>query len=97
MACLTVAASATVPAMRNLRRALRQRRRFQAQVHAHRQQADAALATLRAQYQRHIPLSLTAAAATGMALGRHGGGLRPPTLLLRAAFGWGSMLVRGLL
>lgn len=83
--------------MATLRHALRQRRLCQQEVQACRQDATAASGVLHEQYRKHVVLLLGSAAAGGALLGRHGGKLKPPKPLLRAAFSWSMLLIRGLL
>ncbi len=83
--------------MRKLRRALRQRRACQQQLQVHRHDAVYAADQLKLQYQRHLGLALGGAAGVGLLSGWNGNRqLRPPTPLLRAAFSWSMLLLRGL-
>lgn len=83
--------------MSKLRQALRERRQYSERLQFHQRHAATAAWVLRAEYRRHWLLLLTTASATGFLMGRHSDRVRPPRPMLRAAFSWSMLLLRGLL
>ncbi len=83
--------------MSKLRQALRERRHYRERLLIHQRGAATASYVLHAEYRRHSLLILTAASVTGFVMGRYSDRIRPPRPLLRSAFSWSMLLMRGLL
>lgn len=83
--------------MSKMRQALRERRHYKERLLMHQRDAATASYVLHAEYRKHSFLVLTAASMSGFLTGRFSDRIRPPRPLLRSAFSWSMLLMRGLL